>query len=93
MMTLISDVMNRLMGRLTCRETLELLQQHLDGELPADQTRRVAEHLDHCRLCNAESDIYEQIKQAIMTSGVADPDVVQRLERFGERVGNGEIVD
>ena len=93
MMTLISDMMNRLRGRLTCGETLELLQQHLDGELPVEQARRVAEHLDHCRMCDEESDIYRQIKHAILTSGDVDPAVVLRLERFSERVGKGEIVD
>ncbi|MHC4178718.1 MAG: anti-sigma factor family protein [Planctomycetota bacterium] len=38
----------------TCNRTAELLVQYADGELPADDARRVAEHLADCPVCRAE---------------------------------------
>ncbi len=94
MKMLIADLMNRLRGRMTCAETLELLQQYLDGELTAEDARSVAQHLDSCTRCDEESDIYRQIKASIgAASETHDSDVLDRLQRFGERVGNGELAE
>jgi len=94
MIGLMADLRNRLRGRLTCAETLVLLQQYLDGELSAEDARAVALHLDHCTRCDEESEIYREIKKSIAATSMAtDPSVIQRLEAFGERVGNGEIID
>ncbi len=94
MMPLLADLMNWMRGRMTCAETLELLQFHLDGELGAEQARRVALHLDHCNRCERETELYARIKASIASGApAADPDVVQRLERFGRRVAKGEIID
>ncbi len=94
MMRLYADLKNRLLGRLTCAETLVLLQQYLDGELSAEDAKAVALHLDHCTMCDEESAIYREIKISIAkASGTADQSIIKRLEAFGERVGNGEIVD
>lgn len=94
MKSFVNDLVNRLRGRLTCAETLTLLQQYLDGELPVDEARRVAVHLDHCTMCEEESAVYARIKASIasVASG-ADPEVLARLERFGQRVGDGEFLD
>ncbi len=92
MKMLIADLMNRLRGRMTCAETLVLLQQYLDGELTVEEARAVAVHLDSCTRCDEESEIYRQIKASIgAASEVHDSDVLERLQRFGERVGNGEV--
>jgi anti-sigma factor RsiW len=94
MMPVLADLMNRMRGRLTCGETLDLLQFHLDGELGAEEARRVARHLDHCSPCERETELYARIKAAIaLGAPAADPDVLQRLERFGRRVANGEMID
>lgn len=94
MKSTIANLMNRLRGRLTCAETLELLQQYLDGELSVDEARKVAAHLDHCSLCDEEAAIYARIKASIeATTPVTDPEVLMRLERFGERVRSGEFSD
>lgn len=39
--------------RLTCREVVELLSDHLDGALPAGERARVAAHLEVCPQCRA----------------------------------------
>ena len=94
MKMLIADLMNRLRGRMTCAETLELLQQYLDGELTAAEARAVAQHLDSCTRCDEESEIYRQIKASISAaSDTHDSDVLNRLQRFGERVSRGEFAD
>ncbi|NNF54425.1 MAG: zf-HC2 domain-containing protein [Acidimicrobiales bacterium] len=94
MSSLVGDLMNRLRGRLTCAETLELLQQYLDGELSAEEARQVARHLDSCTMCETESEIYREIKLAISLSATeTDPEVIARLEAFGERVRNGDLAE
>ena len=94
MNALMADLMNRLRGRLTCSETLELLQQYLDGELSAEEARQVAKHLDSCTMCEAESEVYREIKAAIsLSASDTDPEVLSRLESFGERVRNGDLAE
>lgn len=94
MMPLVADLMNRIRGRMTCGEALELLQFHLDGELPTSEALRVAEHLDNCARCERETELYAGIKAAIASGATAaDPEVIARLMRFGNRVANGEIMD
>ena len=36
---------------LGCHEALELLDDHLDNELPADERKKVTTHLRICRVC------------------------------------------
>jgi anti-sigma factor RsiW len=38
---------------MTCREFVELLLEFLSGELTADQSQRIKEHLDACPPCVA----------------------------------------
>ncbi len=94
MNSLMADLMNRLRGRLTCSETLALLQQYLDGELTAEEARQVAKHLDSCTMCDTESELYREIKAAISLSAIeTDPEVISRLEAFGERVRNSDLAE
>ncbi len=89
-----SNLMNRMRGRLTCAETLKLLQQYLDGELTAEEARRVAQHLDLCTMCDEESALFRGIKDSIAaTAKQTDPEVLARLDAFGQRVRNGEMAD
>ena len=39
---------------LGCREALELLDDHLDNELPAEERKKVTTHLRICRFCAAK---------------------------------------
>jgi anti-sigma factor (TIGR02949 family) len=76
---------------LSCREVARVLQHYLDGEIDERVATRVAEHLEDCRRCGLEVEVYEEIKAALARQA---PDVptaaVERLRRFGERLaGDG----
>lgn len=67
--------------RLTCREVVELLSDHLDGTLPAWQRARVVAHLQACPECTA---YLEQLRATIGALGrLREQDVpVPILERL-----------
>ena len=72
---------------LTCREVGKLLQRYLDGETNAQATARVAEHLEDCRRCGLEADIYREIKAAVARQAPTLPETtLARLRRFGDRL-------
>ena len=77
----------------SCEEVLEVLQSYLDGETDADTALSVSGHLDECQQCEPESAVYRRIKSTLnMTAGDVDPTVLSRLENFGQRIANGQIV-
>ena len=69
---------------MTCRQVVQLLNDYLEGTLPAAEQRRVEEHLAGCDACTAfvgqlrasrrivarlaESEIPEAIKQDLLTA-------------------------
>ena len=52
---------------LTCHEVIELLSNYIEGALPADERRRVDEHL---ALCDGCTTYLEQMRDAIRLSGM-----------------------
>ena len=77
----------------SCEEVLEVLQSYLDGETDAGTALNVSTHLDKCEQCEPESAVYRRIKSTLnMSAGDVDPTVLSRLEDFGNRVANGQIV-
>ncbi len=76
---------------LTCREVGKLLQRYLDGETDERATAKVAEHLEDCRRCGLEAEIYSEIKAALARQAPALPETtLARLRRFGERLAAGD---
>lgn len=47
---------------LPCEEALDLLEEHLDGELTPDGEARLRAHLDGCRSCAAELALAHRIR-------------------------------
>lgn len=79
-------------GRLRCMETMRVLQRHLDGVLDELTARRVADHLEECRRCGLEAEVYRQIKAALARQGRrTDPRTAERLERIAEQLARGTL--
>jgi anti-sigma factor RsiW len=77
---------------MTCDEVGEWLQHFLDDELDDRRSARLAAHLDACRRCGLEVDVYRQIKHTLADSAAPlSAESVARLREFGERLGRGEI--
>ncbi len=84
-------VWNATAGRMRCMATMRVLQRYLDGALDEVAARRVAEHLEDCRRCGLEAEVYQEIKTALGERGRAlDPRAIERLRHFGEQLARGE---
>lgn len=86
------QIWGRLSGRsdaLTCRQVGRLVQSHLDDELVANDTRRVAEHLEACRRCGLEAETYAQIIAALEAGQPVGPARLERLRAFGAELAAG----
>jgi anti-sigma factor RsiW len=66
---------------LACRQLVELLSDHLDGTLSADDQRRLVTHLSGCDGCVAA---LEQMRETVRVAGTLTEDRVAEAER--ERV-------
>lgn len=59
---------NRLFSRnrgLSCQQVEQVMQQYLDGELAPEETPKVLEHLEACKDCGLEADLYTRIKATL----------------------------
>ena len=55
-------------GHGDCSEVLHRIFEYLDGEMSADDVRRVAAHLGECQPCLAEHDLDVALKQVVRRS-------------------------
>lgn len=74
---------------LDCLEVARVLQSYLDGETDEITARRVAAHLEDCRRCGLEVELYREIKRAITRRAALDSEAVARLRAFGEALLRG----
>jgi len=58
---------------LTCHEVIELLSNYIEGVLPADDRRRVDEHLALCDGCDT---YLKQLRETIRLTGMVAEDQV-----------------
>jgi anti-sigma factor RsiW len=75
---------------MSCRAVARLLQSYLDDVTDEATARRVAAHLEDCRRCGMEEQVYRAIKQALARSGSVPPEEVARLRAFGEHLVTGD---
>ena len=84
-------VWNTAASRIRCMATMRVLQTFLDGALDEVTARRVAEHLEDCRRCGLEAEVYQEIKAALGAQDRAvDPRAIERLRHFGEQLARSD---
>lgn len=77
-------------GGIDCHHVGELLQHYLDGHIDADRARRIEAHLEECRQCGMEAEMYDQIKAVLGAHRTQVPtESIDRLRDFGERLAHG----
>lgn len=77
--------------QLDCHVVGEMLQQYLDDETDEDRARLIAAHLEDCRRCGLELEIYEHIKRTLAARRAEVPqESVERLREFGRGLIRGE---
>ncbi|GGZ97518.1 anti-sigma factor family protein [Streptomyces echinoruber] len=69
---------------MSCARSSRALQAYLDGEVDEATARRVTSHLNGCRDCGLEADLYREIKSALARQQQPDPRAVERLYTFAE---------
>ena len=78
------------MSRMRCMRTMPVLQSYLDGNVDEVTARRVAAHLEGCRRCGLEIEVYSAIKRALAGDhDTIDSDVIDRLQHFASRLAHG----
>jgi anti-sigma factor RsiW len=76
---------------MTCGEVGKWLQHFLDGEVDERRSQRLAAHLDDCRRCGLESDVYHRIKEALAAHQPSvSAESLARLREFGARIARGD---
>ena len=69
---------------LSCEQVGKDLQSFLDGECTDVSADDLAAHLEACKDCGLEADVYRKIKAALgRRAGSVDPDSLDRLHEFG----------
>lgn len=72
---------------MTCRRVGEALQAYLDREIDELTTLRIAHHLEGCRRCGMELDVYTQIKASLQRRGAdVETEAVDRLRSFSRQL-------
>ena len=72
---------------MTCRRVGETLQAYLDGEVDDLSAQRIAHHLEDCRRCGMELDVYTEIKASLQRAGGdVDGEALDRLRSFGQQL-------
>jgi anti-sigma factor (TIGR02949 family) len=81
--------MDRL-DRYTCDEALRRLEDYLDGELSAEDLRKVHEHLDTRAPCTSqfgfEASVLQGIRQRLQRTDLP-PDLLTRIRRMLDEAG------
>lgn len=77
-------------GTPSCQEVSRMLQSVLDRQVDEGTAERVAAHLEMCRHCGLEADVYREIKASLSRSTPAVSELaLRRLRHFGEQLSAG----
>lgn len=75
-------------GALSCQQVAHVLQSFLDQEVDPSTVERIEDHLEQCRRCGMEAEVYREIKEALSRATPVVPELtLRRLHRFGEELG------
>lgn len=79
-------------GGMSCHQVGKVLQSYLDSELNESTAQKVMAHLELCRRCGMQAEMYEEIKRALAARTTPVPDdAVERLREFSDKLMQGEI--
>lgn len=72
---------------LSCKQVGKDLQSFLDDENTNASAADLAAHLEACKDCGLEADVYRKIKAALgRQADDVDPDSLTRLQEFGRQL-------
>jgi len=77
---------------MSCDKVAEVLQQYLDEELEPSQVPKVLEHLEACKDCGLEADVYTRIKSSLLAHQKS-PDIesMERMRSLAQELATSGI--
>ena len=79
---------------MSCEQVGAVLQQYLDEELEASQVPKVLEHLEACKDCGLEADVYTRIKASLKSHQAApDQDSMARIQALANELATSGLPD
>lgn len=79
---------------LTCEQVEKVLQRYLDNELEPDQVPKVLAHLEACKDCGLEAEMYRRIKDSLRAhQQEANADSLARLRSLAEELATSGAPD
>jgi anti-sigma factor (TIGR02949 family) len=79
---------SRRQRRASCRDVAKVLQLYLDGQTDPTTAARVRQHLDGCRRCGMDRDVYLALKRSLRRRAELDGNTITRIRAFGERLSS-----
>lgn len=75
-----------------CMRTTRNLQKFLDGALEPSEVSKVLAHLEECRRCGLDVEVYRQIKATLeITASGLDAAAIGRLREFATSLSLAQI--
>lgn len=75
----------------SCREVGRALQSYLDGDVEEGFAAKISDHLEDCRRCGLEAEVYTRIKETLGTNRTdVDADTISRLREFGSSLAEAD---
>ena len=75
------------MREMSCQQVEAVMQQYLDEELEASQVPKVLKHLEACKDCGLEAEMYTRIKDSLVSHREApDADSMARIRALAEEL-------
>jgi anti-sigma factor RsiW len=77
---------------MSCQQVEAVLQQYLDKELEASEVPKVLKHLEACKDCGLEADMYTRIKDSLVThQSEPSTDSMDRIRLLAEELATTGI--
>lgn len=79
---------------MSCHQVDAVLQQYLDDELDAAEVPKVLKHLETCRDCGMEADLYSRIKSSLHAhEGAPDDSSMLRIRELANELATSGLPD
>lgn len=89
-MNFFSRIFGRGMGGLTCQQVEAVMQQYLDQELEPSEVPKVLKHLEACKDCGLEAQLYQQIKTSLVAHQQSpDDESMDRIRALAQQLAAG----